>query len=59
MYTVASTMCLIIFDIDSCEAFILQKCGNGLWSITSEEGRIESITTYELLTQYIQTGINL
>ena len=59
MHTVVSVMCSIIFDIYSCEAFILQKCGNGLWSITSEESRIESITTYELLTQYIQTRINL
>lgn len=48
-----------IFNIETCEAYILGHVGNGLYSIENVEGRLETVTTIELLTQYFKTGLSL
>ena len=46
-----------VYNIETCEAFIMVHVGNGLYSIENNEGRVETITSMELLTQYCKTGL--
>jgi len=48
-----------VYNIETSEAFMMIQVGNGIYSIENVEGRVESITTMELLTQYCKTGIFL